>query len=70
VAKFQICWNKAGRTNEECRDDDVTLPKPTKNRSISGLQPATKYIITVARYNSDGKTLGRKRQEVAITRSG
>ena len=70
MTKFQICWNKVGKTDEKCRDDDVVYSEPRKNRSIYGLEPATKYIITVARYNSDGKTLGRKRQEVTITRSG
>jgi hypothetical protein len=71
VTNFQICWNKAaGGTNEECCDDDIAFPEPKKSRRISGLEKATKYIITVARYNSDGKTPGRKRQEIAITRSG
>lgn len=63
--QFQLCWMKDGEANQ-CR----TKPQTVINREITGLQAATKYIIGVARYSKDGKTLGEISQKVAITNSG
>ena len=65
--KFLLCWMKNGEANR-CRDESFSENKIS--RSISGLQTATKYIISVARYSKDGKTLGEIRQKAVITRSG
>ena len=48
----------------------VASPETTISRSITGLKAATKYIISVAQYTKDEKTLGEKTQKAAITRSG
>ena len=66
--RFQVCWEKDGEMVRQC--SSVTSSEPRISRSISGLKAATKYIISVARYSKDGKTLGKKSQDVAITRSG
>ena len=66
--KFQLCWKKDGETLQQC--NIVTSLEPKISRHIFYLQTATKYVISVARYTKDEKTLGRKRQDVAITRSG
>ena len=61
--KFQLCWMKDGEANQ-CRTQTAS------NEAITGLQSATKYIIGVARYSKDGKTLSEISQKVAITHSG
>ena len=65
--KFLLCWMKNEGDNK-CRTEPSS--QTTIVKSISGLQSATKYIITVARYSKDGNTVGKVRQKVAITRSG
>ena len=66
--KFQLCWKKDGKAVQHCRTEPSSESRIS--RFISDLQAATKYIISVARYSKDGKTLGEKSQDVAITRSG
>ena len=66
--KFQLCWQKDGETVQRCRAEPSSEPRIS--RSIFGLQAATKYIVSVARYSKDEKTIGKKSQDVAITRSG
>ena len=66
--KFQLCWKKDGETVQQCTI--VTSSEPRISKSIFSPQVATKYIISVARYTKDEKTLGKKSQDVAITRSG
>ncbi len=63
--KFKICWKDAIETcYSYCHSSS------TPSRSITGLQSATKYTITVARYNDDKTILGNKIEKVAITHSG
>ena len=66
--KFLLCLIKDGKILDQCLS--VISSETTISRSITTLQAATKYIISVARYSKDGKTRGKKRQKVAITRSG
>ena len=66
--KFLLCWMKDGETIILCNTQ--TSSETTISRSITSLQSATKYIISVARYSKDGKTVGKKRQTAAVTRSG
>ena len=65
--KFNLCW-----TNGEmsCEWHTAACPETTLSRSITGLQAATKYNVSVAQYTKDEKTLGEKTQKAAITRSG
>ncbi|XP_028402371.1 uncharacterized protein LOC114525314 [Dendronephthya gigantea] len=65
--KFKVSWKKVGETLV------LSVDQSDKERAASirltGLQEATAYEITVARYSDDGKTVGRKRRKIAITRS-
>ena len=66
--KYKLCWSTFRI------DVFLCLTKISSEMTISiyidGLQAATKYIIYVAQYSQDGKTLGGKIERAAITRSG
>ena len=62
--KFKMCWKNA--ITETCASKNYWSSTP--NMTIPNLQPATKYIIAIARYKEN--IIGHKIQEIAITRSG
>ncbi|XP_028417818.1 uncharacterized protein LOC114542474 [Dendronephthya gigantea] len=67
---FKLCWNKVGETRQ-CLSK--VYPGNFVNETLSGLQPATKYSVTVEKYLNDGKSIRIKvfdrRQKIAMTRS-
>lgn len=65
--KFEVCWKKVKET-EKCLRQQYSNPTP--NVTLFRLRPATKYEVTVARYDDDRTTLGKKVHKIAITRSG
>lgn len=66
--KFLLCYDKVGEALQVCRNESSS--QIAISRAITVLQSATAYMVTVARYSKDEKTLGRKRQKAAISRSG
>ena len=66
--KYRLCWSTFRIDVFLCLTKISS--ETTISISIDGLQAATKYIIYVAQYSKDGKTLGGKIERAAITRSG
>ncbi|XP_028402410.1 uncharacterized protein LOC114525351 [Dendronephthya gigantea] len=67
LIRFKISWKIVGETF--VRSVTGYYKERTESKRLIGLQEATAYEITVARYSDDGKTVGRKRHKIAITRS-
>ena len=69
MIKFEVCfWQSHSTIPGVC--STVSSLQSSLTQTLSGLQPATKYNVTVARYSCDGRILGIERRKIAITRSG
>ena len=66
--EYVIFWRELGQNYQQSVTQNDK--KRTLSRRLTGLQEATAYEIAVARNSDDGKTLGRKRSKIAMTRSG